>query len=257
MSEQQATYSSTWAELSEAISGSSDPAYVQEKKQVEQQSKDWFAVRLGKFTASRMPDLMGRGRGELFGAKAVNYVRLLIIERTLAPDKVDEYIEQQMTSDFKQTRWGIKYEPEARAEFEKWLGKKVNKVTFRKGKYNFFGGSADFENLGIPGEIKCPYNVMVHQSNLDLQLTGIDKSHTYYAQIQAHIMNFNSPYCWFVSYDPRRESAMKLAVIKVDRDDEYISELEERLMIAEKAVTANIFEGITVYETLNGKKTKA
>lgn len=253
MREQLGQYGGTWDELTGAISGSSDPAYVQERKKAEQQSRDWFAARLGKFTASRMPDLMGRGRGELFGAKAINYVQEVIIERTLSEEGRQIYIEQQMSREFVQTKWGNKYETEARKELEKWLGEKVNEVTFRKGKFDFFGGSADGEVDGIPVEIKCPYNVMVHQGNLDLQLTGIDKTHDYYAQIQAHIMNFNSDSCWFVSYDTRREGAMKLAVIKVRRDELFIAELEERLLLAEKVVNANIFEGIPVRKTLNNK----
>lgn len=246
-------YQSNWDELSQAITGDDSPAYVRERKQVEQQSKDWFAARLGKFTASRMPDLMGRGRGELFGAKAVNYVQEIIIERTLSEEGREIYIEQQMNREFVQTKWGNKYEPEARKAIEDALGLKCEEVTFRKNELEYFGGSADFVCEGVPGEIKCPFNVMVHQNNLELMLTGLDKSHTYYAQIQAHIMNFNSDRCVFASYDPRRDEKSKLAIIEVCRDEAFISEMLERLELAEKAVNLNIYEGIPIQKTLNNK----
>jgi len=253
MSEEQGKYGNTWDELAGAISGSSDPAYIQEKKQVEQLSTEWFKQRLGKFTASRMIDVMGRGRGELFGAKAVTYVQELIIERTLSEEGKQIYIEQQMSREFVQTRWGNKYEPEARAEFEKWIGNEVDEVTFKQSPIPYFGGSADFRiPIGnIPGEIKCPYNVLIHQANLDLQLTGIDRKHTYYPQIQAHMINFDAPYCLFVSYDPRRDGAMKLAVIKVERDQPFIDEMLERMAICEAAINANLFDGVPVRVSLN------
>ena len=241
-------------ETFDAINVEQQAAYIQEKKQVEQQSRDWFNARIGKFTSSRMPDLMSRGRGELFGVKAINYVQEIFIERTLSEEGLEIYIDQQMSREYVQTKWGNKYEPIAKKEIEKVLGLSIKDCTFVESNMSFFGGSADFQINGTPGEIKCPYNVMIHQHNLELMQTGIDRSHTYYAQIQAHIMNFHAEKCLFCSYDPRRDEKSKLAIIEVYRDDEFIAEMIERLYLANRAVEQNIMNGIPVAVTLNGKK---
>lgn len=201
-----------------------------------QQSKDWFKARLGNFTASGMLSLMANGRGTKWGAKAITYINKLAIERTLTEEGIELYVEQQMMKEFLQTKWGNKYESFARELAEKRIGLLAT-VSFRRNEmFENFGGSADAVTIdgGAPVEIKCPFDVMVHQENL--MLDDISKDHDYYPQIQSHIMNFNSDKCYFVSYDPRRDEKHRIVIHSVIRDDAFIKEMAERIAQAEEAI---------------------
>lgn len=245
-----------------AISEQSD--YTKENADTVQRSKEWFAAKLGNFSASGMPKLMSSGRGVRFGLEAIKYVLKIAIERTLSQSGKEIYIEQQMQKDFVQTRWGNRYEPEARECFESVSNLVTESVTFKKLKKEYgllnFGGSADFVAVkkersnffvGNPGEIKCPYDPMVHEQNLQLSLRELPKLHDYYSQCQAHIFNFGSEMCYFVSYDPRRVAPQNLAIIKCNRDDDFIGEMIERLQLSEIAIKRYLEEGVPVAETLN------
>jgi len=51
-----------------------------------------------------------------------------------------------------------------------------------------------------------------------------------------------SDYCDFISYDPRKPDHLKMAVIRIERDETEMLVLRERLVEAEKYITDSINE---------------
>lgn len=211
---------------------------------IKQGSKEWFKLRLGKFTGSKFPDLMkkGRSKDDLWGETAIKVIRQVAIERDLSDAGIDMYVEELFNKEFAQTRWGNKWESYARELYCEKTGNDVEETNFMiHEKYNFIGGSFDGKIIGQPGiiEIKCPYDMLVHDDNLNI-MEEVDsqnamKVHTYYPQIQGNIFIAGAEWCDFVSYDPRR-TKKQLAIVRVERDDDFINRLSERIFIAEGAV---------------------
>jgi len=75
-------------------------------------------------------------------------------------------------------------------------------------------------------EVKCPYNPVNHLANLREGAQIKD----YYWQIQGYLWLTGRAVCWFVSYDPRFPEATRLAVHKVERNQEDIDRLAERVV---------------------------
>jgi len=259
-----ASHSDQFAEIfgTDLRRGTADVVAVQSElsiqtNEAEQKSREWFRARIGRFTASGMPDLMTSGRGkERFGKTAINYVLKIATERDMTTEGLEMYLDEQIKKDFRQTLWGNTYEADARIEAGKLLRCEIQEVTFAKCPDSligdFFGGSADgVTDTGIPAEIKCPYDPIRHEQNLQLKLIGIDAKHDYYAQMQAHMINFNADKCYFVSYDPRRSEARRVCVIEVKRDQDYINEMAERLKLANIAVEAYLNDGVPIEQMVN------
>ena len=73
-------------------------------------------------------------------------------------------------------------------------------------------------------EIKCPYNGAVHVETL---LKGMPEDHKY--QIQMQLACTGRQWCDFVSYDPRLSEEYRLYVQRIERDDLFISTMEEMI----------------------------
>jgi|GEM_PF-2841959 len=251
-----------FADLPE-ITGESQ-VWRKENDELKQQSKEWFLHRWDKFTGSEIPNLMkrGRGKGQDWGETA----KAVILKKVAYSQMTDEGREMQaeieMSADFKQTRWGNTYEPEARVKYADKTGYLVQEIGFMVNpmcKYN--GGSfdgevmqskCDFKQIGesdgykeyVPEnkrheragiiEIKCPYDPIKHSKNASLKIDGLDQSHEYYAQIQNNINVAGVDWCDFISYDPRRKPEHQLVVIRVVRDDFFIEGMMDRIHKAER-----------------------
>lgn len=212
---------------------------------IKQGSKAWFYARLGLFTGSKIPDLMKRGRAkeDMFGETAKDVIRKVHIERNLTEIGKELYVDELFKANFRQTEWGNKYESFAREKYSDALGKEVIETSFvTHPTMPFIGGSFDGKVPSINKiiEIKCPYDVLKHDDNvqiaLDVEEKGFPKNHTYYGQIQCNIFVGEAESCDFISYDPRLNNN-SLVVINVERDDEYIDEMLFRIQIAQLAET--------------------
>jgi hypothetical protein len=216
------------------------PEHIQREQEIEQKTKAWFEARLGFFNASDLPKLMtkGRGKDEVWGATARAVIDKVIVERSMTPEGREMYVAELMVKEFRQTRWGNEYELAARQLLSEAIGEEIYEVgSIIHSEIPYFRGSADGVTAsGIPVEIKCPYDPLKHQANLNLVHTGIDLKHEYYAQIQAHMMIHVAAKCYFASYDPRRRVPDNLAVIEVDRDEVFIAAIKERLEAAEDLI---------------------
>ena len=78
---------------------------------IKHRTREWYRARIGMFTASEFSRLMARPADK----KAVcSKIRLNFIEKSVSQIIYDDYV---VRLDCAATRWGIRYEPEALAQF--------------------------------------------------------------------------------------------------------------------------------------------
>lgn len=184
--------------------------------QAEQRSLEWFAGRLGRATASRFNDIMARTRSG-FAASRKNYRADLVVER-ITGTKEDTYTNAAM-------QWGIDNEPVARLQYMLATGNDVEETGFWQHDELMAGASPD-GFVGEDGllEIKCP-NTATHLDTLTYR--KLPKQ--YQAQVQGQMWITNRKWCDFVTFDPRLPENAQLLIVRVERDDAYIAELEAEI----------------------------
>lgn len=182
---------------------------------IEQGSPEWFAMRAGKVTASKVSDVMSA----ITTAGYKNYLADLVVER-LTGNKTESFTNAAM-------QWGVDQEPIARAEYEVKTGNFVDQIAFvDHPTIANFGCSPD----GLVGddgliEIKCP-NTATH-----IDYVMQDKVPTkYIPQIQCQLAVTGRKWCDFVSFDPRLPDGLQILIVRLERDDEYIEKLEARVV---------------------------
>jgi predicted phage-related endonuclease len=185
----------------------------------------WHQQRLGKLTSSRFADMMaeGRAKNDKYGVAAMKYIYEKIAEQiTLQPHIVTSQA----------TDWGTQMEYDAIQKYEDESGNKVHLCGFVE-----FGESAGGTPDGLVGndgiiEVKCPFNPANHVE------TFLEKKvpKQYVFQIQGNLMVTDRKWCDFVSYDPRvTNDKLQLFVLRVERDEEIISAIKERIIeVSEK-----------------------
>ena len=183
--------------------------------EIPQGSPEWFAVRCGKITASRLGDIMRKTKWGESTYKAK--VRLeLAIERITGKSASSVVMNQAM-------RDGQEREPDARKLFEAVTGKEVAEV----GSFDhptIVNTSASPDGL-IRGEnavleLKSPTHP-THAKNL--MQDGMPKNYVY--QVQWQIACCEADYAYFASYHPDFPKDLRLKIVKVERDDEVINSL--------------------------------
>lgn len=180
---------------------------------IEQGSQEWHELRLGKITASRMADVLSKGRGSMPSKTAENYMMELLAEKLTGEQK--PFFENDAM------RWGTETEPQARAMYELKSGYDVIEVAFIE-RNEFIGVSPD----GLVGEcgmleIKCPTTI----TQIKRALTD-DYSKDYYTQIQCQLWVAEREWCDFVSFDPRIDVDSSYLLQRVSRDEGFISEMD-------------------------------
>lgn len=194
---------------------------------MQQRSPEWFAARCGKVTASRVADVIATTRSG-YAASRANYMAELVVER-LTGLPTEGYTNAAM-------QWGIDQEPHARAAYSARTGELVEEIGFVPHPTLEAGASPDGLVLDGILEIKCP-NTATHIEYL-LEKTVPTK---YFTQIQWQLACTGKAWADFVSYDPRMPSHLSLLVVRVQRDNEYILNLEREvgIFIAELAAKVN------------------
>ena len=191
----------------------------------EQGSDEWFAARLGVVSASNFAKTLSSGTGRK------TYMLQLAAE-SLTGVKADSYSNAAM-------EWGTANEPLARSAYEFETGSTVSEVGFCK-LSDLIGASPDglVSDDGLV-EIKSP-NTSTH---IETVLSG--KCPTKHkAQIQGQLWVTGRKWCDFVSFDPRVQSEKALFIVRVDRDDTYITDKlapgVEAFVIELKAIIAKM-----------------
>ena len=195
--------------------------------EIVQGSDDWFAIRRGRVTASRIADVMAQTRTGP-GAARKNYAAELVAER-LTGATAERFTNSAM-------QWGTDHEPAARELYSFLTDADVTEIGFVVHPAIAESGASPDGLVGEDGlvEIKCP-NTATHIDTL-LGGTVPDK---YRKQMLWQMACTGRQWCDFVSYDPRLPAEMQMLVQRVERDDAAIAEIEAevRKFLAEVAET--------------------
>ena len=212
----------------------------------------FHAERIGRLTSSEMhkilkggtrpmtdTELANREKGDrrktvdtMFGDGAMTYIYTKVAEH-LTGQSADEI-------NFKAGEWGKMCEPDLILALEE-AGYSVeyfgdnNAVFFKYGQFS--GGTPDGRINGtICLEGKCPYTTkehvrhMLYKTQKDLQEDKLE----YYTQIQWNMKCMDLHSAFFVSFDPRMlDKHLRLFILKVYRDETFLTELEHRVKAAE------------------------
>ena len=200
---------------------------------IEQGTPEWHQMRLGKVTASRVADILAQTRTGP-SASRQNYLIELALQRstgTIEPSYTNAAME-----------WGTQTEPQARVAYEVETGNFVDQVAFiDHPTIANFGCSPD----GLVGndgaiEIKSP-NSSTHWEYFKSK----KPPQKYVIQMQTQLCVTGRKWCDFVSFDPRMPSRSQLLIVRVDRDEAFIAEIEEKVkqFLSEVEVEVNLMKG--------------
>lgn len=171
-------------------------------------------LRAGKVTASRVADVLSKVKsGESAGRK--NLKMDLVAER-LTGKPTDSFTNSAM-------QWGTEQEPFARIAYEAYRNLFVEQIPFMDHPtIEWFGCSPD----GLVGEdglieIKCPSTT----THIEYLQEGKPPS-KYIPQMMAQMACTGRKWCDFASFDPRMPEELQLFVVRLNRDDAYIQEME-------------------------------
>lgn len=196
-----------------------------------QGSPEWLAARVGKFTASRIADLMARTKSGPAASRA-NLLAQLAVERITGQPE-DGYKNPAMER-------GTDLEPFARAAYEARHGLLVEEVGFvAHPTISALGASPD----GLVGddglvELKCPSAMGKHLSALRSGAHATE----YRWQVQCQMAVTGRQWCDVTSFDPRWPDRLQLAIKRVQRDDAAIAEMLAAVEQAEQELTAIVAE---------------
>lgn len=189
-----------------------------------QRNNDWHLDRMGLPTASRYKDIMTQPRSKAdkeagkLSDTANSYLLELLSERLTGERK-----------DFSSaaTDWGTYNEPFAIEAYTEVTGNEVMECGFVKHQTIKTGASPD-GLIGLNGtiEIKCPFNSVNHLRN---KLSG-DVPKDYIWQVQGQMWVLGTEWNDFVSYDPRMDLNAGLSIVRVERDDKMIQQLEASIV---------------------------
>ena len=185
---------------------------------MEQGTDEWFAIRIGKVTASRVADLLAKTKSG-YSSSRDNYMAQLVCER-LTGQKGESFTNAAM-------QWGTETEPLARACYEAFADVLVDEVGFVLHPTIKMAGASPDGFVGDDGliEIKCP-NTATHIETL-LSETVPTK---YFTQMQFQMACTGRQWCDFVSFDNRLPEELVLFVKRVPRDDTYIRLIEAEIV---------------------------
>lgn len=196
----------------------------------EQKSEAWHLERLGHVTGSRFGDLIAMDRT---GKKFLKSRETAITEITL--ELLTGRPGAMWTS--KATDWGNQHEPLARMRYEAATGAFCEEVGFiRHPKHMQIGASPD----GLIGkhkgwEAKSPYTPTVHLQTL---LHGMPEEHI--PQVQGGMWVCERDSWDFVSFHPSFPPKMQLYIQTIERDNAFISDMEEKLLSAVAEINLNV-----------------
>ena len=185
--------------------------------EVEQGTPEWFALRLGKVTASRIKDVIATTKTG-YSTSRDKYMTQLLLER-ITNTVAESYTNDAMT-------WGTEQEPFARAKYEGLASTLVEQVAFVNHPTILMSGASPDGLVMDDGlvELKC------HMSHTPLEsiLGGIDDQ--YMPQVQWQLAVTGRSYTDLCSYDPRFPEHLQLVVKRIPRDDDYIAKLEKEVV---------------------------
>ena len=185
---------------------------------IEQGTDEWFAIRIGKVTASRVADVIAKTKSG-YSASRDNYMAQLVCER-LTGQKGESFTNAAM-------QHGTETEPLARLAYEVSQNVLVDQVGFVPHPTIKMAGASPDGLVGDNGllEIKCP-NTATHIETLLSESVPTK----YYTQMQFQMACTGRQWCDFVSFDNRLPTELQLFVKRVPRDSMYIRLMEDEIV---------------------------
>lgn len=201
-----------------------------------QGSDAWQELRAGKVTASKITDIMAKLKNGKPSAGRATYMGQLIAER-LTGIKSDSFSNAAM-------QWGVETEPQAIAAYEFLNDVEVERIAFADHPSIEFSGASPDGLVAHRGllEVKCP-NTATHIEYLISQ--KIPKK--YLDQMQWQMACMDAKWCDFMSFDPRMPEHLNRLIIRVDRDNKYIEEMEMEVIKFNSEIT----EKLKTLESIN------
>lgn len=187
---------------------------------MEQRTEEWFAARRGRVTASKVKDVMAKGRGGAPSATRQNYMMQLLCER-LTGRCEEGYSSAAMQR-------GTELEPLARMAYELFADGEVSEVgIIHHPTIEGFSASPD----GVVGsrgllEIKVP-NTATHIYTMQ---SGKHDS-TYEWQMLAQMACSGREWVDFVSFDDRLPEELQYVCFRYHRDEARIREMEAEVKV--------------------------
>ena len=203
---------------------------------IAQGSLQWFEQRRGHLTASRMSDVLAKGKtGE---AVTRQKYRMQIIAERITGLVAESFTSAAM-------EWGTEQEKFARIRYVADTGYFVDEAEFyTHPTIKWLGASPDglLNDTGGLLEIKCP-NTQTHLGYM------LDKKApaAYINQMQTQMWVTGRAWCDFVSYDPRVPERLQLFIVRLNRDDALI----ERMEVEVHKFLSEVEEAINVLENKN------
>jgi len=183
---------------------------------MKQHTEEWFAIRAGKVTASRIADLMAKTKsGD--SASRKNYLAEKLAER-LTGEPYDSGSFQTAAM-----QRGNEMEPLARAEYEFAHDVQIEEVGFAIHPEIEQSGASPDGLVGSDGmiQIKCP-NTATHLATLTTE--KIDRK--YILQMQWEMACTGRSWSDFVSFDNRLPSPIDRVEIRLEFDPDLVAQIE-------------------------------
>jgi putative phage-type endonuclease len=185
---------------------------------MDQGTEEWFTIRIGKVTASRVADVIAKTKTG-YSASRDNYMAQLVCER-LTGQKGESFTNAAM-------QHGTETEPLARAAYEALKDVLVDEVGFVPHPTIEMAGASPDGLVGTDGllEIKCPNTATHIETLLSQSVPG-----KYNTQMQFQMACTGRQWCDFVSFDNRLPAELQLFVKRVPRDEVFIRLIEAEIV---------------------------
>lgn len=184
-----------------------------------QGSAEWLQSRAGRVTASRIADVMAKIKtGE--AASRRDYKAQIVAEILTGKPQEDGFTNSAM-------QWGTEQEPFARSAYEVASDLMVDTVGLVLHPA-IDRAAASPDGLAGDGllEIKCPKTA----THLQYLLAGVAPAQ-YQMQMLWQMACTERAWCDFVSFDPRLPEDLQLLIVRFERDDKRIAEIETEVKL--------------------------
>ena len=184
---------------------------------MEQGTNEWRLARCGSLGASQLNEALATTKSG-WGASRDNLKNRIIAER-LTGIPIDTFENAAMV-------WGKTVEPDARKAYEAHTGVFVDEMGIAYHPVLQFTHASPDGLVGDDGliEIKCP-NTTTHIETLKAKKAPSK----YINQMMWQMRCTDRQWCDFVSFDPRLPSHLQLFIVRVERDEAIIADLEAKV----------------------------
>lgn len=192
---------------------------------IQQGTKEWFDVRRGKITASRVKDVVAVLKSGGESASRADYKMQLALER-MTGQTAESFCSKDMI-------WGTETEPLARLAYCVHTGLDVDEVGFIDHPDVLRSGASPDGLVGDSGlvEIKCPKTTTLVEWAVDGK---VPTSHL--DQMQWQMECSGREWGDFVAYDPRMPSGSQLFIRRLPRDEARLIFLRNEVSVFDQEV---------------------